>query len=160
MKTTKLIIGIISMVLFCVIAFQSCAAGIYNAIDDNDEISGTAGFFLAVCLLIAGILCVVMRKGISGGFVASGFYLVGSLVGLLCFGTFADLVGYQSDFGRLLFNQQHRYAVPEKQKHNRQCGMTNSCRHQFTGGLKNEANFYSAIGCHVVFRYPALFCGM
>lgn len=91
MKTTKLIIGIISMVLFCVIAFQSCAAGIYNAIDDNDEISGTAGFFLAVCLLIAGILCVVMRKGISGGFVASGFYLVGGLVGLLCFGTFADL---------------------------------------------------------------------
>ncbi len=91
MKTIKLIIGIISMILFCVIAFQSCAAGIYNAIDDNDEISGTAGFFLAVCLLIAGILCVVMRKGISGGFVASGFYLVGGLVGLLCFGTFADL---------------------------------------------------------------------
>lgn len=91
MKTTKLIIGIISMVLFCVIAFQSCAAGISNAIDDNDEISGAAGFFLAVCLLIAGILCVVMRKGISGGFVASGFYLVGGLVGLLCFGTFADL---------------------------------------------------------------------
>lgn len=91
MKTTKLIIGIISMVLFCVIAFQSCAAGISNAIDDNDEISGAAGFFLAVCLLIAGILCVVMRKGISGGFVESGFYLVGGLVGLLCFGTFADL---------------------------------------------------------------------
>ena len=91
MKTSKLIIGIISMVLLCVIAFQSCAAGISNAIDDNDEISGAAGFFLAVCLLIAGILCVVMRKGISGGFVASGFYLVGGLVGLLCFGTFADL---------------------------------------------------------------------
>lgn len=91
MKTTKLIIGIISMVLFCVIAFQSCAAGISNAIDDNDEISGAAGFFLAVCLLIAGILCVVMRKEISGGFVESGFYLVGGLVGLLCFGTFADL---------------------------------------------------------------------
>ena len=35
MKTAKLVIGIISMVLFVLVAFQSCAAGLGNALADN-----------------------------------------------------------------------------------------------------------------------------
>ena len=43
MKTAKLVIGIISMVLFVLVAFQSCAAGLGNALADNGEVSGTSG---------------------------------------------------------------------------------------------------------------------
>ena len=54
MKTAKLVIGIISMVLFVLVAFQSCAAGLGNALADNGEVSGTSGMLLAFCMLIAG----------------------------------------------------------------------------------------------------------
>ena len=47
MKTAKLVIGIISMVLFVLVAFQSCAAGLGNALADNGEVSGTSGMLLA-----------------------------------------------------------------------------------------------------------------
>ena len=50
MKTAKLVIGIISMVLFVLVAFQSCAAGLGNALADNGEVSGTSGMLLAFCM--------------------------------------------------------------------------------------------------------------
>lgn len=52
MKTARLVIGIISMVLFVLITFQSCAAGVANTLSDNGEVSGSAGFFWqSVCWL-------------------------------------------------------------------------------------------------------------
>ena len=47
MKTAKLVIGIVSIVLFVFIAFQSCAAGMSNALEANGEMSGTAGLLLS-----------------------------------------------------------------------------------------------------------------
>ena len=76
MKTAKLVIGIISMVLFVLVAFQSCAAGLGNALADNGEVSGTSGMLLAFCMLIAGIVGVATRKSKGGGIVAGVFYLV------------------------------------------------------------------------------------
>ena len=70
MKTAKLVIGIISMVLFVLVAFQSCAAGLGNALADNGEVSGTSGMLLAFCMLIAGIVGVATRKSKGGGIVA------------------------------------------------------------------------------------------
>ena len=77
MKTAKLVIGIISMVLFVLVAFQSCAAGLGNALADNGEVSGTSGMLLAFCMLIAGIVGV--------------FYLLGGLLGIVNYGSFSDL---------------------------------------------------------------------
>lgn len=92
MKTAKLIIGIISIVLFGFILFQSCAAGIGNALADNGEISGSAGLVLAICMLIAGIIGIVTRTGIAGGFVAGGFYAIGGVVGIFNYGSYSDLL--------------------------------------------------------------------
>ena len=47
MKTSRLVIGILSIVLFLIISLQSCAVGIGNTLQDNGEVSGSAG----VCLL-------------------------------------------------------------------------------------------------------------
>ena len=60
--TAKLILGIISMVLFILITFQSCAAGLGNALLNNGEISGSFGFLSALNLLISGIIAVAARK--------------------------------------------------------------------------------------------------
>lgn len=39
MKTSKLVVGIISIVLSILVAFQSCAAGLSNALESNGEVS-------------------------------------------------------------------------------------------------------------------------
>jgi hypothetical protein len=43
MKNWKLVSGILSIVLCVFVLFQSCAAGTYNALEANGEVSGSAG---------------------------------------------------------------------------------------------------------------------
>jgi hypothetical protein len=93
MKTAKLIIGIISIVLFFIIAFQSCAVGVVNAIDNNtQDASGGGGIFLAVLVLIAGIIGIASRNSKGGGICAGVFYVVAALIGFVSLGTFGDLI--------------------------------------------------------------------
>ena len=51
MKTWKLVSGILSIVLFVLVSFQSCAAGMVNTIEDNGEVGGSAGIIVAIMLL-------------------------------------------------------------------------------------------------------------
>ena len=67
MKTGKLVIGILSIVLFLLVSLQSCAAGLANTLAENGEVSGSAGFVLALGLLVAGIVNICTRKGGNGG---------------------------------------------------------------------------------------------
>ena len=92
MKTAKLVIGIISIVLFGFIIFQSCAAGIGNALEGNGETSGSSGVFVALCMLVAGIVGIATRKGIAGVFVSGVFYAIGGLVGIANYGSYSDLM--------------------------------------------------------------------
>ena len=93
MKTARLVIGILSMVLFLIIMFQSCAAGIGEALTGSEEGSGGTGTFVALMILVAGIIGVCTRKGVAGAFVSAGFYTVAGIVGISSIGSiFADLV--------------------------------------------------------------------
>lgn len=91
MKTTRLIIGIVSIVLFFVIVFQSCAAGIGNTLAENGESSGTAGFLLALCMLIAGIVGISTKKSKGGSITSGCFYALGGIIGIANVGSYADL---------------------------------------------------------------------
>ena len=51
MKVWKLVSGILSMILFVLVAFQSCAAGVSNALEANGEVSGSAGIIVAIHML-------------------------------------------------------------------------------------------------------------
>ena len=83
MKVTRLVIGIISFVMALIVTFQSCFAGLGNAMEDNGEVGGSAGVVLAVFAIVAGIIAIVTRKGEGKGpFVAGGFYLAGGIIGL------------------------------------------------------------------------------
>ena len=50
-STGRLVIGILSIVLCMVISFQSCAAGMSNALQNNDAVSGSQGIILAIMML-------------------------------------------------------------------------------------------------------------
>ena len=67
MKTWKLVSGILSIVLFVFVSFQSCAAGVANTLENNGEISGSAGFIVAVGMLAGGIVSIATRKSEKKG---------------------------------------------------------------------------------------------
>ena len=92
MKIAKMVIGIISILLFVLIVFQSCAAGIYDALEDNGEVSGAAGIIVAVCMLVAGIVGLAARKSFGGSITAGCFYLLAGIIALAGHGSFGDLV--------------------------------------------------------------------
>ena len=93
MKTLKLVLGILSIVLSAMVLFQSCAAGAANALAENGESSGTAGFFVALLLIAGGIIMLATRKsGKKGGSIAALIlYAVAALIGFSSAGTFKDL---------------------------------------------------------------------
>ena len=101
MKTWKLVSGILSIIMFVFVTFQSCAAGISNSIEDNGEVGGSAGIIVAIMLLAGGIVSIATRnsKGKGGniavivlfglGAIHNGWklhrpYNLGSLVCNLC----------------------------------------------------------------------------
>ena len=68
MKTWKLVAGIISVVLFCVVMLQSCSVSVYNTISDNtNDFGGIAGFTVGFLMLAGGIISIVTHKTVTKG---------------------------------------------------------------------------------------------
>lgn len=65
MKTWKLVSGILSIIMFVFVTFQSCAAGISNSIEDNGEVGGSAGIIVAICAVLALISMIKKPKQIE-----------------------------------------------------------------------------------------------
>lgn len=93
MKTWKLASGILSIVLFALVAFQSCAAGMSNALEENGEISGSAGIIVAVLLLTGGIVSIATRKstGKGGNIALIIIYGLAAVIGFALHGSYSDL---------------------------------------------------------------------
>lgn len=92
MKIWKLVSGIISIVLFTFVTFQSCAAGIANTLTENGESSGSAGIVVAIMLLAGGIVSIAVRNAGKGGNIALAvIFAIGAIVGFSMAGSFVDL---------------------------------------------------------------------
>ncbi len=92
MKSWKLVSGILSIVLFAFVSFQSCAAGVANTLEANGESGGTAGFLVAIMLLAGGIVSIVTRNGSKGGNIALIILFgLGALLGFTMAGSYTDL---------------------------------------------------------------------
>lgn len=87
----KKVIGIISIVLFIFVTFQSCAAGLGNALNNSNEASGSAGLFLAFCMLIAGIIAIISRSNKGMTITSVVFYIIAFIIGITNVGTYKDL---------------------------------------------------------------------
>ncbi len=94
MKIWKLVAGILSIVLFILVAFQSCAAGVANALEDNGGSSGSAGIIVAILLLTGGIVSIVTRKstGKGGNIALIIIFGLAALIGFAGHGNYSDLV--------------------------------------------------------------------
>lgn len=94
MKTTKLILGILTIVISCFVLFQSCSAGVANSLSENGESSGSGGALVSFLMLAGGITMIASRKnGAKGGSIA-GVIIFGlsALIGFATAGTvFKDL---------------------------------------------------------------------
>ena len=93
MKIWKLVAGILSMVFFMVVIFQSCAAGVVNALEDNGEVSGSVGVLVAILMLAGGIVSVATRKsqGKGGNIALIVLFGLAALVGFTNYGSYSDL---------------------------------------------------------------------
>lgn len=89
----RMIIGILSIVLFLIIAFQSCAAGASNMLSNSGELSGSAGLLTAICFFVGGLVGLLTRNSQKkGGPIASCiFYWFSFFLSRMFSGSFADL---------------------------------------------------------------------
>ena len=93
MKTWRLVSGILSIVLSALVLFQSCAAGMLNALEGNGNVDGSGGMFVAIMLLVGGIVSIATRNSESGGHKSVMIlYSLGAVIGfVMAGGYFKDL---------------------------------------------------------------------
>ncbi len=94
MKIWKLVSGILSMILFMLVAVQSCAAGMVNALENNGGSSGSVGIIVGILMLTGGIVSVATRKsqGKGGNIALVILFGLAALVGFAGYGNYSDLV--------------------------------------------------------------------
>lgn len=93
MKNWKLVSGILSIVLCLFVFFQSCAVGLGNALQENGELSGSAGLLVAILMLAGGIVSIATRSGGKGGNIALiVLFGIACLLGFTMAGSYSDLV--------------------------------------------------------------------
>ena len=93
MKVWKLVSGILSIVMFLIVSFQSCAAGISNTLSDNGEVGGSAGVLVAIFLLAGGVVSIATRnsKGKGGNIALIILFGLATIIGLALAGSYLDL---------------------------------------------------------------------
>ncbi len=92
MKVAKLVAGILCEILAVVILFQSCAAGLVDAIENQGGTSGGAGLIVAFLMIAGGIVMIATRKGGKGGSIACLIlFVIAAIVGFSGAGVFKDL---------------------------------------------------------------------
>lgn len=89
----KLVSGILSLVLFIWVTFQSCALSVADSLQNNESSDAPGGIIVALMLLAGGITSIAARKSVRGGNIALivlfGF---GALFGIGAHGVFEDLI--------------------------------------------------------------------
>ncbi|KRL39160.1 hypothetical protein [Liquorilactobacillus uvarum] len=94
MKTTKLVAGILMIVLSVFIGFQSMAVGLGDALENNNNTSGSGGIIVAILFLVAGIvyLATKSKKKLGGDIANLILLLIAWIIGLSNIGVYSDLV--------------------------------------------------------------------
>lgn len=94
MRVWKLVSGILSIILFVVVMFQSCAAGVVNALEDNGGISGSVGVIVGILMLAGGIVSIATRNKPGKGHDIALIVLFGlaAVFGFAGYGNYSDLV--------------------------------------------------------------------
>ncbi len=94
MKIWKLVAGILSIVFSMLVVFQSCAAGLINAVEDNGGSSGSIGVFVALLMITGGVISIAARNSTGKGANIALIIIFGlaALCGFVGHGNYSDLV--------------------------------------------------------------------
>ena len=92
-STARLVLGIISMVLFLIAFGEACEVDEFYTMIGSDDAEGAMGIVFSFLLLAAGIVGVCSRNSerCTGAFTAGGLYLGGALFTIGTGETFPDL---------------------------------------------------------------------
>lgn len=91
-ENLRLVVGIVSIVLFVVTFLQSCTTSCAAAFNETFTAGGYAGLAVSVFLLVSGILSVAARRSKGGTITAIVFYVLAGFVGLGAAGIIKYLV--------------------------------------------------------------------
>lgn len=90
-RIMKKMIGILSIILFLIDEFDSCAVELGNALGGVRKVDGTAGMVLGLFMLVAGILSLCSKK-YRGRIIASIiFYCAAAFIGYCNIGSFNEI---------------------------------------------------------------------
>lgn len=94
MKTTKLVVGIIMIVVAFFISIQSVMAGMSEAYINSNGHAGVAGLIVAILYLASGIVYIATRgkNGFGPDIASMVMLLVAWILGLVNAGIYKDLI--------------------------------------------------------------------
>ena len=61
-KVTKLVVGILQILIAIFIVFQSMAVGLGHAMENSNDVGGSAGMFVAILFFVSGIVYLCTKK--------------------------------------------------------------------------------------------------
>lgn len=91
MKTAKLVVGILTLVFSVLVLFQSCAAGLGDAIQNEGGTSGGTGMLVGFLMIAGGIVDIAARRAKGGAIACTVLFGLAAILGLTSTGIFADL---------------------------------------------------------------------
>ncbi|EJF00809.1 hypothetical protein [Liquorilactobacillus mali] len=93
MKTTKLVFGILMIVLSVFIGLQSMVTGLGNSLESNNQHGGSAGILVGILYLVAGIVYLATKSAKKLGADIANFILLALawLLGVSNAGSYGDL---------------------------------------------------------------------
>ncbi|KFN91370.1 hypothetical protein TMU3MR103_1058 [Tetragenococcus muriaticus 3MR10-3] len=94
MRTTKLVSGILMIILSVFITFQSTIAGLGNALDGNGETGGSGGVLTAIIFLATGIVYIATKskEKLTADVINMVLLLIAWLLAISNAGSYSDLV--------------------------------------------------------------------
>ena len=92
--TLKLILGILSIIISVFVLFQSCVAGLGNALEANGESGGSFGVLVAFNLLASGVIAIAARRSgkKTAMIIAAVLLWLSFFFGKVFSGSYGDLV--------------------------------------------------------------------
>ena len=93
MRVWTLVSGILSIVLSVFVTFQSGIAGLSNTLENNGEVGGSAGLFVAILVLAGGIVSIVTKnnRNKGGNIAVIVLFGLGAVLGFIGAGSYGDL---------------------------------------------------------------------
>lgn len=95
MKVTKLVVGILQIILAVIILFQSCAVGASHALENKtSDAGGSIGVFAAILFLASGIVYIATRNkdGLGGDIAGLVMMLIAWIMGITNAHDYSDLM--------------------------------------------------------------------